>query len=37
MTEPAFVKRREVARPGSIPDVLQMFPREVRFYRELTP
>jgi hypothetical protein len=37
MTEPAttFTKRREPARPGSIPDVLEMFSREVRFYREL--
>jgi hypothetical protein len=32
-----FTKRREAAEPGSIPDVLQMFPREVRFYRELAP
>ncbi len=39
MTEPptTFTKRREAARPGSIPDVLQMFTREVRFYRELAP
>ncbi len=39
MTEPltTFTKRREAARPGSIPDVLQMFPREVRFYREIAP
>ena len=37
MTEPAFVKRRAAARPGSIPAVLQMFPREVRFYREVAP
>src|SRR5689334_10303094 len=39
MTEPAttFSKRREAARPGSIPDVLQMFTREVRFYREVAP
>jgi thiamine kinase-like enzyme len=29
------VKRREPATPGSIPDRLQMFSREVRFYREL--
>jgi hypothetical protein len=36
MTEP-FVKRREPARPGSIPDVLQMFVNEVRFYREVAP
>ena len=39
MAEPVprrtFTKRREAARPGSIPDVLQMFSREVRFYREL--
>ncbi len=34
--EPAtFTKRRDAATPGSIPDVLQMFPREVRFYREV--
>jgi hypothetical protein len=32
-----FTKRREAARPGSIPDVLQMFSREVRFYREVAP
>ena len=32
-----FVKRRDPARPGSIPDVLQMFTREVRFYREVAP
>jgi thiamine kinase-like enzyme len=39
MTDPlrAFTKRREAARPGSIPDVLQMFSREVRFYREIAP
>jgi hypothetical protein len=39
MTEPVtvFSKRREAAAPGSIPDVLQMFTREVRFYRELAP
>jgi hypothetical protein len=30
-----FTKRRRPAEPGSIPDVLQMFPREVRFYREV--
>ena len=30
-----FTKRRDAATPGSIPDVLQMFPREVRFYREV--
>ncbi|MEV6286913.1 phosphotransferase [Kribbella sp. NPDC051770] len=30
-----FTKRREPAAPGSIPDRLQMFTREVRFYREL--
>lgn len=29
------VKRRQPAPPGSIPDQLQMFTREVRFYREL--
>jgi aminoglycoside phosphotransferase (APT) family kinase protein len=32
-----FTKRRDAAEPGSIPDVLQMFPREVRFYREVAP
>jgi hypothetical protein len=32
-----FTKRRAAATPGSIPDVLQMFPREVRFYREVAP
>jgi hypothetical protein len=32
---PTFTKRREAAAPGSIPEVLQMFTREVRFYREL--
>src|SRR3954452_5790980 len=39
MTEPVttFTKRRDAATPGSIPDVLQMFPREVRFYREVAP
>jgi hypothetical protein len=39
MTDPVttFTKRREAARPGSIPDGLQMFTREVRFYREVAP
>lgn len=39
MTDPAtmYTKRREAATPGSIPDVLQMFTREVRFYREVAP
>lgn len=37
MTEPTFTKRRAAAPPGSIPDALQMFPREVRFYREVAP
>jgi Ser/Thr protein kinase RdoA (MazF antagonist) len=39
MSEPTrtFTKRREAASPGSIPDVLQMFTREVRFYREVAP
>jgi hypothetical protein len=42
MTEPTvtgrhFVKRREPARRCSIPDVLGMFTREVRFYREVAP
>ncbi|WP_162260790.1 phosphotransferase family protein [Nocardioides sp. Soil805] len=32
-----FVKHREPARPGSIPDRLQMFTREVRFYTEVAP
>jgi aminoglycoside/choline kinase family phosphotransferase len=36
VTEP-FVKRREPAVPGSIPDVLAMFVNEVRFYREVAP
>lgn len=34
---PPFVKRRDPARPGSIPDVLGMFTGEVRFYREIAP
>lgn len=34
---PHFVKRREPAKPGSIPDVLGMFTGEVRFYREIAP
>jgi thiamine kinase-like enzyme len=33
--EPRFTKRRDAAPPGSIPDVLGMFAREVRFYREV--
>jgi len=35
MTDPVttFTKRRAAAEPGSIPDVLQMFTRDVRFYR----
>ena len=39
MAEPVatFTKRRAAAAPGSIPDVLQMFTREVRFYREVAP
>jgi hypothetical protein len=32
-----FVKRRAPATPGSIPDILQMFVNEVRFYREIAP
>lgn len=32
-----FIKRREPAAPGSIPDVLAMFVSEVRFYREIAP
>lgn len=30
-----YVKRRQPAEPGSIPDRLQMFTREVRFYTEV--
>ncbi len=37
MTERTFTKHRDAARPGSIPDLLEMFPREVRFYREVAP
>ncbi|HEX4700276.1 MAG TPA: phosphotransferase [Actinomycetes bacterium] len=36
MTEP-FIKRREPAARGSIPDVLAMFVNEVLFYREVAP
>lgn len=36
VSEP-FIKRRGPATPGSIPDVLQMFANEVRFYREVAP
>ncbi len=36
MSEP-FIKRRAQPVPGSIPDVLQMFAAEVRFYREIAP
>jgi Ser/Thr protein kinase RdoA (MazF antagonist) len=36
MFEP-FIKRRAQPIPGSIPDVLQMFVAEVRFYREIAP
>jgi hypothetical protein len=32
-----YVKEREPARPGSIPERLQMFVREVRFYEEVAP
>ncbi|MEU5950432.1 aminoglycoside phosphotransferase family protein [Micromonospora sp. NPDC047465] len=32
-----FVKRRGVPEPGSIPEVLDMFRAEVRFYREIAP
>lgn len=32
-----FTKRRDPAPAGSIPDRLQMFTREVRFYREIAP
>jgi hypothetical protein len=31
------VKRRSWPEPGSIPDVLDMFRCEVRFYREIAP
>lgn len=30
-----YVKRRQAPEPGSIPDRLQMFTREVRFYNEV--
>ena len=33
----AFVKRRDPAAPGSIPEALQTFHAEVRFYREVAP
>jgi Phosphotransferase enzyme family len=36
MVEP-FVKRRQRPAPGTIPDVLQSFHAEVRFYREIAP
>jgi aminoglycoside/choline kinase family phosphotransferase len=36
VTEP-FIKRREPAARGSIPDVLAMFVNEVLFYREVAP
>jgi len=32
-----FIKRRDRPAAGSIPDVLQMFVAEVRFYREIAP
>ncbi len=32
-----YVKRRDRPRPGSIPDVLDIFRCEVRFYREIGP
>lgn len=32
-----YLKRREAAQPGSIPARLQMFEREIRFYREVAP
>ncbi|MFG2057192.1 phosphotransferase family protein [Micromonospora sp. NPDC048930] len=32
-----FVKRRGVPEPGSIPEALDMFRAEVRFYREIAP
>ncbi len=34
---PEFVKRRGVPAPGSIPQALDMFRCEVRFYREIAP
>jgi hypothetical protein len=34
---PEFVKRRAVPVPGSIPEALDMFRSEVRFYREIAP
>ncbi len=34
---PTFIKRREPAPPGSIPDRLQMFARELTFYSEIAP
>lgn len=33
----AYVKRRQRPAPGSIPDLLDMFEREARFYREIGP
>jgi len=33
----SHIKRRDPAAPGTIPDRLQMFAREVRFYREVAP
>jgi hypothetical protein len=33
----AFEKRRGLAPPGSIPEVLDMFRNEVRFYRQIAP
>ncbi|GAB1641609.1 phosphotransferase family protein [Krasilnikovia sp. MM14-A1259] len=32
-----FVKRRGLPEPGTIPDVLDMFRAEVRFYRDIAP
>jgi hypothetical protein len=34
---PVHVKRRARPEPGSIPDVLDIFRAEVRFYREIAP
>jgi hypothetical protein len=34
---PGHVKRRGRAAPGSIPDVLDIFRMEIRFYREIAP
>jgi hypothetical protein len=36
-TRPVFVKKRPVAAAGSIPEALDMFRNEVRFYRSVAP